>query len=147
MENFKKHLNIRNQSEIVTAIDQTMLRIKEYVKFNEYQIHGNIEEKLNLDAALKDATLRKRKTLRRYMYHIEQHPTLPTVNKFLHFLFKTVLKSDVRVRVLKSEQELEIQKRRKEFKDALKVMLEKKQAYLDSKGDFYKKRILNKQAI
>lgn len=148
METIKKeHLNIRNQKEMIDAIEKTVQRIKEFTKHNDYQLTGDLDQKLNLDKAIMDASLRKRKVLRRYMYQIEQHATLDVVNKFLHFLFKKVLNTDVRVKVTKSEKELAIQTKREAFKAALKIMLEKKQEYLNEKGDFYKVRLEKKQTI
>lgn len=142
METIKKeHLNIRNIATVYNEIEKTCQRIDEYVALNEYQINNNVKiDKTVLMDALTDTSLRKRKILRRYMYKISNHATLEVVNKFLHFLYKEVLKSDVRVKVVKSEKEQLIQKKRQEFKMALKIMLEKKQEYLNEKGDFYKLR-------
>lgn len=147
METLKEHLNIRDNKTFINEIDLTLQRINEYVAKNDYQLNGNIKQKLNLDSVIDDVTLRKRKVLRRYMYYIKVHPTLDSVNKFLHFLFKEVLKSDARVKVVKSEKEQMIQKKREEFKAALKVLIEKRQAYKEEKGDFYKLRLAKNQAI
>lgn len=147
METLKEHLNIRDNKTFINEIDLTLQRINDYVARNEYQLNGNIKQKLNLDAVIDDVTLRKRKVLRRYMYYIKVHPTLDSVNKFLHFLFKEVLKSDARVKVVKSEKEQLIQKKRQEYKAALKILIEKRQAYKEEKGDFYKLRLSKNQAI
>jgi hypothetical protein len=147
METIKEHLNIRDKKTLINEIDQTLQRINDYVVKNDYQLNGNIKQKLNLDSVIDDISLSKRKVLRRYMYHIKVHPTLDVVNKFLHFLFKEILKSNARVKVVKSEKEQLIMKKRQEYKAALKILLEKRQAYKDEKGDFYKLRLAKNQAI
>ncbi len=148
METIKEHLNIRNTAEVYNEIEKTLQRIDEYVAKNDYQKSNNIKiDKTKLMTALNDGSLRKRKVLRRYMYKINVHPTLDVVNKFLHFLFKTILNSEERVKITKSLKEQEIMKKRLEFKKALNAMLEAKAAYQLEKGDFYKQRISKNQAI
>ena len=144
METVKEHLQIRDKKEFLNAIEKTKERIEKYVQKNDYRVSNPIEvDKKKITDALDNTSLKKRKVMRRYMYKIEHHPTLDVINKFLHFLYKTLLKSDYRSKVLKSVKEESIDAKRKEFKAALQVMLEKKAAYQLEKGDFYKRKLQN----
>lgn len=149
METVKEHLQIRDKKEFIKGIEKAMQDIENYVAKNDYQFSKPLDYGIysKLTAALDDVSLRKRKVMRRYMYKIEHHATLDVVNKFLHFFYKNVLKSDERVKVLKSNKEQQIIKARLEFKAALKVLLEKREAYKTEKGDFYKVRLSKNQAI
>ena len=148
----KTHLNIKNASDIKDEIIRTLSTIKAYTEFNEYELTKNKEfsmeaefEKLNLH--LNDASLRKRKTLRRQMYRLNIHTTISAANKFLHFLFAKIMKSEYRFKISKSAKENEIIAKRKAYIAALEIMQAAKKDYFDTKGDFYKIRLSKKQAI
>lgn len=142
------HLNIRNTDTVVSAVKTTMQQIDTFVKHNEYQLSKEVDiNDTDLKEAIGNLSLRKKKVLRRYMYKISVHPTIRTINLFLHFLTKKVLKKDFTIKVSKSIKELEIQKKRAAYVEALKLMKLAQEEYVACKGDFYKNRIKNNQAI
>lgn len=148
----KAHLNIKNTSDLKNEIVKTVAKIEAYVKFNEYELSKNkdfsIEKEFeNLNLHLNDASLRKRKTLRRQMYRLNIHMTISAANKFLHFLFSKIMKSEYRYKISKSAKENEIIAKRKAYIAALQIMQAAKKDYFDTKGDFYKNRLKNNQAI
>lgn len=148
MHNSKYHLNIRNVSDVYNEIQKTLKKIDEYVTFNEYRYSNKIDiSNKQLTDALIDSSLKRKKVLRKYMYKINSKPTLQFINKFLHFLFKQVLKSDTRVKVLKSEKEQSIIAKREAFVKARQAMLKAKSEYLQEKGEFYKIRMSKNQSI
>lgn len=126
-------------------LNSTFNLIDAFVKANNYQIKDrkgleNITES-TFNAVYSNLSKKKKKRLAKYIWLIENFPSLANINKFLHFLLAKVIKSDLRVRIIKSEKELAIETKRKVYKDALAVV---KQAYADyktEKGDFYKKKI------
>jgi hypothetical protein len=148
-------------SDVNYALIQTTIKnIEAFVAHNEYQF----KDRTGLDSltetqfntALINLSLKKRKKLAAYIHVVNTHPTLEKVNKFLHFFMKTILNSDLRVRIVKSEKELAIQEKRKAYKAALKELLESplytklvesRAVYKVEKGDFYKSRMLNNQTI
>lgn len=122
METIVKKFNGATFANVQTTIN----KIKQYVKENGYQFKdgANLSEitETKFNEALSDfkhMSFRKRKKLVNAMAAIEKHATLENINKFLHFLFKTVLKSESRVRVIKSDKEIAIEAKRKAYKDAL----------------------------
>ena len=125
-------------------LQNTFAKIDAFVKANDYQIKDrkgldNITETV-FNAAYRDLSKKKQKRLAKYIWLVENFPSLANINKFLHFLLTKVMKSDLRVRIIKSEKELTIEAKRKAYKEALAKV---KQAYADyktEKGDFYKKK-------
>lgn len=136
----RDHLNIRNNEIVVASIKKTFDQIDMYVKHNEYRLskENSITDN-ELKEALVNASLRKKKVLRRYMYRIQHHATIRTINKFFHFLIKKLLKKDFSIKVLKSEHELLIEKKKVSYNEALKLMILARDEYRNAKGDFYKK--------
>lgn len=147
MKSTKNVLNIRNNSEVYNEIQKTLKKIDEYVIFNEYRYSNEVKIDGSELSALQNASLKKKKVLRKLMYKINVKTTLQTLNKFFHFLFKRILKSDSRVKVLKSEKEQQIMLKRENYNKALLALRKAKQEYLVEKGDFYKQRILKNQSI
>jgi len=126
-------------------------KIEDFVKKNDYQFkdRDNFDKitEAEFNAALINASKKKRKKLANYIWMIYNRPTLAGINKFLHFLMKTILKSDLRVRVIKSDKEIAIQEKRKAYKEALAKMQAAYADYKQEKGDFYKIRLEKNQAI
>lgn len=148
----KTHLNIRKASDVKSEIIRTFGTIEAYVKFNEYELSKNkdfsvVEEFEKMDLHLNEASLRKRKTLRRQMFRLDKHVTISAANKFFHFLFSKIMKSDYRLKISKSAKENEIIAKRKAYVAALEIMQAAKKDYLTTKGEFYKNRLKNNQAI
>lgn len=136
------HINASNVNfQTVTA---TIEKIKAFVKENNYQFKDSTgfdeitEAKFN--SALSDMSKKKRKRLARYMWSINNHPSLGAINKFFHFLMKNVLKSDTRIRVIPSAKEIAIQQKRAIYKEALAKVKAAYADYKQEKGDFYKKK-------
>lgn len=122
-------------------VQSTISKIEEYVKDNGYQFKDRsgltlLDEKTFY---FQFGSIRKRKKLVNAMEAIGKNPTLENINKFFHFLMKEILKSDLRVRVIKSEKEIAIEAKRKAFKEALAKMKTALAEYKLEKGDFYKK--------
>lgn len=140
-----------NASEVnFELISATINNIRQFVKDNGYQFKDDkgfeqITEQ-NFNTALQNMSWKKRKKLAAYIWQINNHPTLEKVNKFFHFLMKTVLQSDARIRVIKSDKELAIQAKRKVYKQALEAAKKAYAEYKEEKGDFYKKQLAQKLA-
>jgi hypothetical protein len=132
------------ESATFENVQSTISKIEQYVKDNGYQFKDRsglalLDEKT---FHLQFGSIRKRKKLVNAMTAIDKHPTLENVNKFFHFLMKEILKSDLRVRIIKSEKEIAIDEKRKAFKDALAKMKIALADYKAEKGDFYKKTLV-----
>lgn len=143
MENTKK----KSDGATFANVQATIKKIDQYIKDNGYQYKDRsgldqITEK-NFNVHL---SLRKKKKLVNSMAAIEKHATLENINKFFHFLLKDILKSDLRVRVIKSEKEIAIEAKRKTYKEAIAKMKIAQADYKTEKGDFYKLKLLKKAA-
>jgi hypothetical protein len=122
------------------------------VKSNNYQFKDSSAglksiTKESFDNALVNLSKKKRKKLASYIWGVNHHMSLSGVNKFCHFFMKNIMKSDLRIRVIKSEKEITIETKRKVYKEALAKL---KLAYADyktEKGDFYKIRLSKGQKI
>jgi len=129
-------------------VQATISKIEKYVTDNGYQFKDRSGlaqiTKENFNTQL--LSTRKQKKLVNAMAAIEKHPTLENINKFFHFLMKDILKSESRVKVIKSDKEIAIQEKRKAFKDALAKMKIALAEYKAEKGDFYKIKLANKKA-
>jgi len=122
------------------GINEFLTKLKRYADFMDYQVTGdiNFDELKDLKGAIGNLSLSQKKKLRNNLISADHKMTLRTINRFLHFLYKAVLKSDVRVRVKPSVQDEEIQMKRKEWvtaRDKAQVALF---LYKKTKGDFYK---------
>jgi tellurite resistance protein len=126
-------------------LQNTITKIDAYVKANDYQFKDrkgldHITE-ASFKTALADLSNKKRKRLAKYIWLVENFPSLANINKFLHFLFTKVMKSDLRVRIIKSEKELAIEAKRKAYKEALEKVKAAYADYKTEKGDFYKNKL------
>lgn len=145
----KRHINVKdvNYDLILT----TFSKIKAFVKENDYRFKDekgfNEITKENFDKAYNDLSKKKRKKLASFIWTVNNHPSFSNVNKFLHFFMKHFMNSDTRIRVIKSEKEIAIQEKRKQYKEALAKAKAAYGAYKLEKGDFYKIRLSKKQEI
>lgn len=126
-------------------LQSTFAKIDTYVKANDYQFKDrkgldNITES-GFNAAYADMSKKKKKRLAKYIWLVENFPSLANINKFLHFLLTKVMKSDLRVRIIKSEKELAIEAKRKAYKEALAKVKAAYADYKTEKGDFYKNKL------
>jgi len=124
-------------------VQATISKIEKYVTDNGYQFkdRSGLAQITKENFNAQSLSTRKQKKLVNAMAAIEKHPTLENINKFFHFLMKDILKSESRVKVIKSDKEIAIQEKRKAFKDALAKMQIALAEYKTEKGDFYKRTI------
>jgi site-specific DNA-adenine methylase len=147
MENtsIKNHVNVTNIN--YELLQKSFEKIDTFVKENDFQFKDrkgldNITES-GFNTAYADLSNKKRKKLAKYLWALHNRPmTLAGANRFLHFLFAKIMKSDLRVRIIKSEKELAIEAKRKAYKDALEKVKVAYADYKTEKGDFYKKKTL-----
>jgi hypothetical protein len=130
-------------------VQETISKIENYVTENGYQFkdRSGLAQITKENFISPSTTIRKRKKLVNAMAAIEKHPKLENINKFFHFLLKDILKSESRVKVIKSDKEIAIQEKRKAFKDALAKMNIALAEYKAEKGDFYKIKLSKGQKI
>ena len=138
--------SINKKSNIDYAVISTTINsIKEFAKENGYKVKGEENfSKINVttfNEVIQNTTFRKRKKLADLIWKANNHPKLSTINKFLHFLMTKIYKTEDRIKILPSEKELYIQKKRKAYKEALTVMKAAYADYKEEKGDFYKNKI------
>lgn len=140
----------KSESVNYASVQATISKIEQFVKDNGYQFKDrsglNEITEANFNAALHLVSKKKRKKLANYIWAVNNHPTLENINKFFHFLMKNIMKSETRIRVIKSDKEIAIQEKRKAYKEALAKMQAAYADYKTEKGDFYKIRLANKQA-
>jgi len=129
-------LNYELLQNSITKID-AFVEAKGY-QFKDRKGLDNITES-GFNAALADLSNKKRKRLAKYIWLVENFLSLVNINKFLHFLFTKIMKSDLRVRIIKSEKELAIEAKRKAYKEAIAKVRAAYADYKTEKGDFYKK--------
>lgn len=132
-------------------INSTIEKAKQFVTTNEYQFKSTagLEEitESKFNQALTNLSMKKRKKLAASIWKVNNHPTLKNVNLFFHFLMKEIMKSDSRIRVIKSVKELAIQEKRKAYKEALAKVQAAYADYKTEKGDFYKLRLSKNQEV
>lgn len=130
-------------------VQATISKIEKYVTDNGYQFkdRNGLAEITESNFNTARVSTRMQKKLVNAMAAIEKHPTLENINKFFHFIMKNILKSESRVKVIKSDKEIAIQEKRKAFKDALAKMKIALAEYKAEKGDFYKIKLSKDQKI
>ena len=141
METTKKHielLDVNNQT-----IESSFNKIQEYATQKGYIIKGDLKIPTNLIGINKSLSFdsgRQKKTLRNFINRLHKQVSMPTANKFLHFLFKKIYKLDNAPSVEYSEKELKIQSLRKQWKKAFAESDKLRIEYRKEKGDFYKQK-------
>jgi len=123
-----------NRSEIDNKICNTIDIIEKFVKENNYQVIGKLEEYTYLE--WKNFSKTEMKKIQKYCFWIERKPTLRNINTFLGLITR-LFKVD-RVKIKISLKEEKIQKAKKEW---LKVRNEADKLldiYKLEKGNFYK---------
>ena len=125
-------------------------QIHEFVRYNEYEYNKypfNLFTNLEIKLAISKLSLNQRKKLKRSINAFRKKLSLRSANRFYHFLFKKVMKSDVRISIIYSEKQLQIIKKREKYVKARNEMMKLYNDYKQEKGDFYKKRLINNQKI
>lgn len=148
METLKTTINYAINYNV---LQETFNKIDAFVKANDYQFKDrkgldNITES-TFNEVYRLLSKKRKKRLAKSIWLVEVNPSLNSINRFLHFLLTKVMKSDLRVRIIKSEKELAIEQKRKAYKEALAKVKAAYVEYKTEKGDFYKKNLVNKQAI
>jgi hypothetical protein len=123
-----------NRSEISNKICNTIDLIKKFVKENNYQVIGNLENYYELK--WKNLSNNQMKKIQKYCFWIERRPTLRNINTFLGLLSRLFEVERVKIKI--SLKEEKIQKARKEWLKARNEADRLLDIYKLEKGDFYK---------
>ncbi len=123
------------QSEIDSKICDTIDLIEKFVKENNYQVTGNLDEYTILE--WKNFSKTEMKKIQKYCFWIERRPTLRNINTFLGLLSRLFKVERVKIKI--SLKEERIQKARKEWLKARNEADRLLDIYKLEKGDFYKK--------
>lgn len=126
-------------------VSLTIENIEKFANRNLYQLKdwdnvANINS-TQISTGIINLSKKKKKKLASMIKAIEIAPTLKKVNIFLHFLMKNVLGSDLRAKVVLSEKEIIIQKKRAEYKAQLEKLKQAYSEYKTEKDNFYKLRL------
>lgn len=129
-----------NVNVLDEKVTKTIENIEKYIKENDYQVTGDIEEYYVLEG-WKNLSKNQMKQIQKYCFWIERKPSLRKINSFFSLLSRTFGIKRVHVKV--SLKEEKIQNARKTW---LKVRNEADRLlaeYKKEKGDFYKKNLVN----
>lgn len=118
-------------------INDAITNIAEYAKAKKYEFDttdiSTFSETIEFDSK------RKKKICSNYLTRFSKKISMSQANRFLHFLWRHVLKNKGTAPELKySQKELDIRAARKTWKAAEKAAEELRLAYKNIKGDFYK---------
>jgi len=140
MENTMNKTNFKMTSEnFKNEIKEFLNRLEKFTNFMDYKITGNdpnFKEINKLSIHL--LSLNQKKKLRNLLIKANYKMSLKSINKFLHFLYKNILKSDKRVNIKISDKENIIQKNRIEWIKARDNANTALSIYKKSKKNFYK---------
>lgn len=135
------HVSELNAKLVSSAVEN----IEKFANKNLYQLKDwdNVASisSTQISTGIINLSKRKKKKLASMIKGIEVAPTLKKVNMFLHFLMKNVLGSDLRAKVILSEKEIAIQKKKAEYKVQLEKLKLAYSEYKTEKGNFYKLRL------
>lgn len=130
-----------NQVELRKVINNTIDKIKNIIKENDYQVVGNIEQYYNLE--FKNLSKNQMKNIQKYCFWINRKPTLKKMNSFLNVLSRYYELNKVHIKVSLKEQK--IQNTRKEWLKARNEADRLQEIYKKEKGDYYKIRLIFKK--
>ena len=127
-------------------INDTITNIVEYAKAKGYDFDAKDISTFRetpiafwQGKSLEFESKRKKKTCSNYLTRFSRKITMSQANRFLHFLWRHVLKNEGTAPEIKySQRELDIRAARKTWKAAEKAAEELRLAYKNIKGDFYK---------
>ena len=122
-------------------LEKTSVKIKEYVTDKNYRImYSNIETtKVSFESLEdKDISQNRAKKIAKRLYYVLTKPSMRNINNLLYTISKTNEK-DGKFKIVKSKKELEIQSKRKVWKDLRDLAEKARKEYIEEKGDFYKK--------
>jgi hypothetical protein len=116
-------------------VELAINNIKKYAEEKGYQVKGDFTS-----GDLKFESKSKEKVCRNYLWRLDKKMGMSVANRFLHFLYKKVYKTETAPSIDYSEKELKIKEARKAWRK-LKEEAEKLQAaYKLEKGTFYKQK-------
>ena len=129
-----------------------MDEIQKFAQDNNFQIKGDFSELKSgifsnpLESKISQCSKSEKKKINQAIYRFDKKNTIKTSNYLLHILFKDIMKSETRVKILPSEKEVNIQNARKKWKEAQAIAEKLLSEYKVEKGNFYKEQILRKAA-
>lgn len=127
METIKQQLEVNAEN-----INKAFETIRNYSAQKNFEITGN----LTFTGFTSEFTsLRSKKKFRNSLNRIINHPTMKSVNLFLHHLSKV---SDCTAKLEYSAREKSIIEKRKAWKEARAIAEKLMKEYKEIKGDFYK---------
>jgi hypothetical protein len=145
----KTEKEISNLKEVRTQTDSKTLNnnievvykeIEKYVKDRNYRItYSNNEtskivfEKLNEN----NLSQNRRKKIAKQIYYVLSYATMKKINTLLNLIYKTN-ESKGKYKITKSQKELDIQSKRKTWKEYRDLAEKARLEYIEEKGDFYK---------
>lgn len=119
--------------------------ISQFAADKEYDIKGELKLPTNLLGITKGPKFDSRskmKVVRTYLTRLNKKITMGQTNRFLHFLFKKIYKTEGQApSLVYTTKEQEIRNARKAYKEAMRNTEELQKKYKETKGDFYKKRL------
>lgn len=122
-------------------LEKASVKIKEYVTDKNYRImYSNIETtKVSFESLDdKDISQNRAKKIAKRLYYVLTKPSMRNINNLLYTISKTNEK-DGKFKIVKSKKELEIQSKRKVWKELRDLAEKARLEYIEEKGDFYKK--------
>lgn len=139
----KKHVNyIYNDVELAKEVNLIVEKIKHWIKNNDYQISGNIDQYFDIDkySDMRYISMNQTKKINKYIFYLNNKLSLKRVNSFFCLLSR-LLKLE-RVYVKTSLKEQTIQETRKKMKIAKESYEKLLKEYKEEKGNFYKNKII-----
>lgn len=136
MENTKTIVNIYDSKALTSLVVNTIEEIKAWSNKLEYRLEFELD-KNSLTEEISNASGKQKKRINAGARHFSQRPTLRSANRFLHTIFRKVLKAQP-VKIQLSEKETKIQDARKAWKNAMLKAEELRLVYKAEKGNFYK---------
>ena len=137
---------IYDNQELTNKVLETVTKIEQFAKENDYQIKGDLSEIKDFKDKIIFESKNQKKKVNYAIQRIDKKMNLRSVNYFLHIIFKNILNSENRVRILPSEKEVRIQTARKRWKEAQAISDKLLLEYKTEKGSFYKDHIARKAA-
>jgi hypothetical protein len=102
-----------------------------------YQLKGAINDSIDPSVITK-AGIKNIRRFKRYLNRANRYMSTLSINKFLHLVYKRILKSELPIPYIVSEKHEKIQKLRKEWKKQQEIADALHQQYLSEKSLFYK---------
>lgn len=126
----------------VESIEATFKKIRDFATSNNYVIEGELKHPTNMLGIKKTLSFDSRKQMkvvRNFINRFNERVSIGQANRFLHFLFRKIYKTDGAVPKVKfSEKQIKIQATRDAWKKMRDEAEKARVAYVTEKGDFFK---------